>query len=126
MRKGRATGEVDRWKATEFRTFLLYTGPVILRGKVNDVVYKYFVQFPLTGKSDRLRGSSFEVFCQTFWKFVWEANDYICPCVDLSRKPNSNVWTTPQFSGISFRKFSTMLEENDSKTMVSTSTGKAF
>ena len=37
VRKGRKLDEVDRWKATEFRTFLLYTGPILLRGKLSDV-----------------------------------------------------------------------------------------
>lgn len=45
IRKGRPLSEVDRWKATEFRTFLLYTGHVALRGKIPDVLYKHFLMF---------------------------------------------------------------------------------
>ena len=39
-RKGRKLAEIERWKATEFRTFLLYTGPIVLRGKLSDILYK--------------------------------------------------------------------------------------
>ena len=45
LRKGRSLREVDRWKATEFRQFLLYTGPVILLGKVSECVYRHFMLF---------------------------------------------------------------------------------
>ena len=43
VRKGRKLNEVDRWKATELRTFLLYTGPVTLKGRVSDLVYNNFM-----------------------------------------------------------------------------------
>ena len=43
VRKGRSLQELDRWKATEFRTFLLYTGPVVLKGMLKDNVYKHFL-----------------------------------------------------------------------------------
>ena len=42
-RKPRSLAEMDRWKATEFRQFLLYTGPVVLLNKVSEVVYKNFL-----------------------------------------------------------------------------------
>ncbi|KAK6493020.1 hypothetical protein HHUSO_G2484, partial [Huso huso] len=42
-RKGRSLAEIDRWKATEFRTFLLYTGPVALKGKIPDALYYHFL-----------------------------------------------------------------------------------
>lgn len=42
-RKPRALAEVERWKATEFRLFLLYTGPVVLRGKIPEAMYKNFM-----------------------------------------------------------------------------------
>ena len=42
-RKPRSLAEMDRWKATEFRQFLLYTGPVVLLTKVSEVVYKNFL-----------------------------------------------------------------------------------
>ena len=41
LRKGRPLGEVDRWKATEFRQFLLYLGPVLLKSKLPLHLYKH-------------------------------------------------------------------------------------
>jgi hypothetical protein len=43
LRKGRSLKEVDRWKATEFRLFLLYTGPVILNGCIPSLLYDNFL-----------------------------------------------------------------------------------
>lgn len=42
-RKPRSLSDVDRWKATEFRQFLLYSGPVVLQGILSDVLYKHFL-----------------------------------------------------------------------------------
>lgn len=41
--KQRSLNDVDRWKATEFRSFLLYTGPVALRGVLSDDIYNHFI-----------------------------------------------------------------------------------
>ncbi|XP_049527324.1 LOW QUALITY PROTEIN: uncharacterized protein LOC125947055 [Dermacentor silvarum] len=45
QRKPRGTEELDRWKATEFRTFLLYVGPVVLKPLLPASQYKHFVMF---------------------------------------------------------------------------------
>ena len=42
-RKPRSLEEVNRWKATEFRQFLIYTGPIALIGKLSDVLYDNFM-----------------------------------------------------------------------------------
>lgn len=42
-RKQRSMEDVERWKATEFRQFLLYTGPVSLKGIVPTQVYNNFM-----------------------------------------------------------------------------------
>ena len=43
LRKGRALKEMDRWKATEFRQFLLYSGPVVLKNVLPSKYYKHFM-----------------------------------------------------------------------------------
>ncbi len=42
-RKPRSVKELDMWKATEFRTFLLYTGPVALKGLLSPKKYTHFL-----------------------------------------------------------------------------------
>lgn len=42
-RKPRSLREIDRWKATEFREFLFYTGPVVLASFINPNIYNNFM-----------------------------------------------------------------------------------
>lgn len=42
-RQPRSLMEMDKWKATEFRQFLLYTGPIVLRNTVSNDVYNHFL-----------------------------------------------------------------------------------
>ncbi len=39
----RSPAELDQWKATEFRQFLLYTGPVVLKKVLHRNVYEHFL-----------------------------------------------------------------------------------
>lgn len=42
-RKPRSISEFTNWKATEFRTFLLYTGPVALKNIIKAEMYEHFL-----------------------------------------------------------------------------------
>lgn len=44
-RQPRSHFYLDRWKATEFRQFLLYTGQLVLRPVVSKHVYEIFLSF---------------------------------------------------------------------------------
>lgn len=43
-RKPRSLSELDTWKATEFRTFLLYLGPFVLKKVLDDKKYEHFLK----------------------------------------------------------------------------------
>lgn len=45
QRQPRSTQYYRKWKATEFRFFLLYCGPIILHGLLDDKYYKHFLLF---------------------------------------------------------------------------------
>jgi hypothetical protein len=44
-RKCRSLKDLKHWKATEYRTFLLYLGPLALRGILNEKMYTHFLLF---------------------------------------------------------------------------------
>lgn len=45
VRKPRTLKDLKRWKATEFRLFLLYTGPILLKDVLNADLYSHFMLF---------------------------------------------------------------------------------
>jgi hypothetical protein len=45
QRKGRSLDEIEDWKAVEFRTFLLYSGPIVLKGVLSEEQYEHFLYF---------------------------------------------------------------------------------
>lgn len=47
VRKPRHMNDLDRWKASEFRQFLLYTGPFILKNILNEERYTHFLKLSL-------------------------------------------------------------------------------
>lgn len=46
-RKPRSIFDLDNWKATELRTFLLYLGPVVLHSILNKNKYDHFLKFSI-------------------------------------------------------------------------------
>ena len=42
-RHPRSLTDIKRWKAPEFRTFLLYTGPIVLKRKLSETFYNNFL-----------------------------------------------------------------------------------
>lgn len=43
QRKCRSLAEIDRWKATEFRQFILYSGVIALKKNIPDVFYQHYL-----------------------------------------------------------------------------------
>ncbi|XP_065659078.1 uncharacterized protein LOC136083590 [Hydra vulgaris] len=46
-RQPRSLKELSHWKATEFKQFILYTGPVVLKGVVSNEAYTHFLAFSI-------------------------------------------------------------------------------
>lgn len=45
QRKGKPLGDLENWKAVEFRNFLLYSGPVVLKDILEEKKYGHFLIF---------------------------------------------------------------------------------
>jgi len=82
VRKPRSLSEIDRWKATEFRTFLLYLGPIVLKGILSKQHFRHFMllhvaMYCLT--SSRLCSSHLDYAQMLLSKFVQEAPELYGP-----------------------------------------------
>lgn len=77
-RQPRGLDELDRWKATEFRQFLLYTGMVVLKKCVPSKVYDHFLLLTvaitiLSSGHDGMREAYMEYAEKLLQKFVKDA-----------------------------------------------------
>lgn len=50
VRRPRSLDEVKRWKATEFRLFLLYSGPVVLKTYISEDKYRTFLSLHIAAR----------------------------------------------------------------------------
>lgn len=66
-RKARTLHHVERWKATEFRQFLLYTGPVVLKKHLSPAKYRHFMLLFVS-----IFCLSCDLFCESYRDYVQE------------------------------------------------------
>ncbi|KAL2095482.1 hypothetical protein ACEWY4_010201 [Coilia grayii] len=83
-RQPRALHELDRWKATELRQFLLYTGPVVLKTVLSPERYRHFLSLSVAmsimlESDDRTRNAYLQYAHELLKHFV------MC-CADLYGK----------------------------------------
>lgn len=83
-RQPRGLRELDRWKATEFRQFVLYTGPNVLRNVVSREVYTHFltltVALSILLSSDENTRRSYIAYAEELLKY------FVKRCDDLYGK----------------------------------------
>ena len=84
-RQPRSLEELKRWKATEFRQFLLYTGPVVLEGVIDDNIYIHFLAFSVVisiflnklkikDPTNISYAKDLYIFCTKSTRILWEKN----------------------------------------------------
>lgn len=76
MRKPRHMTEIDRWKGTELRQFLLYTGTIVLQNVLPNHMYIHLLSLSIA-----IRILSDEKLCQTLNQYanellVWFVTQY--------------------------------------------------
>lgn len=75
-RKPRSLQDLEHWKATEYRSFLLYTGPVALKGIIAKDKYDHFLLLSLATRivlSDKVKWYNYAK--ELFRAFVSQAKD---------------------------------------------------
>ena len=80
-RQPRGLFELDRWKATELRSFLLYTGMIVLKGIISVPMYKHFIRFAiairiLCDNDKDYRNSNLDNACKLLKYFVVNSNEH--------------------------------------------------
>ena len=77
--KSRLLIELDRWKSTEFRQFLLYTGPVVLKMILSAAISSHFLTLrmgvAILIDSDNAERNTRIQYAKTFLKYFVE-NSY--------------------------------------------------
>lgn len=80
-RQPRGLSELDRWKATEFKSFLLYTGITILRRYLSPAVWTHFMSFSiairlLSEENDTIRNSNLLVAENLLKDFITSSHNF--------------------------------------------------
>ena len=79
-RQPRGLNELDRWKATEFKSFLLYSGPVVLHEFLSPSSWKHFLSLSvairlLSEEDDQLRNENLETARKLLEYFVHNSHE---------------------------------------------------
>ncbi len=79
-RQPRGLHEIDRWKATELRQFLLYTGPVVLKTVLSPEKYKHFLSLTVSmsimlESDERIRNAYLQYSQELIKHFVMTCSD---------------------------------------------------
>ena len=76
-RKPRTLRDMEYWKATEYRLFLLYIGKLVLKGVLREDLYQHFLCFSVGMSiliSSTLSGTYIDFAAKLLKYFVWKAN----------------------------------------------------
>jgi len=98
VRQPRSFFELERWKATEFRSFLLYSGPVVLRKILHKSAYETFLALSIAvgimlDSSDERR-TSYMGYAKDLLHFFVRSSQRIFGDIFVvyNTQPTSSVW----------------------------------
>ena len=94
-RQPRSLAELDRWKATELRSFLLYSGPVVLKGIVDPKLYKHFLSLSI---AIRILCEEDKIKCSSLLDFAKELLNYF---VNNAKEHYGNAFCVYNVHGLS-------------------------
>lgn len=127
-RRPRGLNELDRWKATEFRLFLLYLGPIVLQKYLDADYYKHFCALHIAIRilchpEDCLRNNEYatdllKYFVRTFKvlygkdTIVYNIHNLIHLCEDVKRYGSLNTFCAFPFENF-MKELKKMLRKSE-------------